>query len=157
MSSDSESEPGEGIGAAALADAASREARVTSSGQGPSPSPAPLRMTNVCVSAGSRTLLDDLTLTIPAGKITVIVGASGAGKSVLLRAMAGLIPREGPELGWSGTIELGNDGRADQELTKRVGIVFQQFALFDQVVIQLSFKPLEGLQAKAGTLANTSA
>ena len=100
--------------------------------------PSPLRLRDFSISAGSTVLLDDVTLTIPAGKITVIVGASGAGKSVLLRTLAGLIPADGPVLNWSGSIKLGNDASAGQsdfetDLTQRVGIVFQQFALFDEL------------------------
>ena len=97
------------------------------------PRPAPLQLTGLSITAGSTTLLDDVTLTIPAGKITVIVGASGAGKSVLLRTLAGLIPREGTPLAWKGSIELGEDDGSDPSLTKRVGVVFQQFALFDEL------------------------
>lgn len=98
-----------------------------------SPQPAPLRLTNFSLTAGTTLLLDQVTLEIPAGKITVIVGASGAGKSVLLRTLAGLIPSEGAVLNWTGTIELGERGSEERELTHRVGIVFQQFALFDEL------------------------
>lgn len=45
---------------------------------------------------GDRTIVDGLDLTIPAGKITAIIGANGCGKSTLLRALARLIsPRSG--------------------------------------------------------------
>jgi ABC-type transporter Mla maintaining outer membrane lipid asymmetry ATPase subunit MlaF/ABC-type transporter Mla maintaining outer membrane lipid asymmetry permease subunit MlaE len=84
------------------------------------------------IAAGSTVLLTDTTLTIPDEKITVIVGGSGAGKSVLLRTLAGLIPREGETLSWQGTIDLGH-GHDSGENSKRVGIVFQQFALFDEL------------------------
>lgn len=95
--------------------------------------PRPLRLESLRISAGTNLLLDEVSLTIPAGKITVIVGASGAGKSVLLRTLAGLLPREGPVLRWSGKIELEDSERTDPKLTQRVGIVFQQFALFDEL------------------------
>ena len=97
------------------------------------PRPMPLSLKSLSITAGSTTLLDDVTLTIPAGKITVIVGASGAGKSVLLRTLAGLISSDGPVLNWKGSIELGDRDASDETLTQRVGIVFQQFALFDEL------------------------
>lgn len=88
----------------------------------------PLRLIDVSLAAAGRSLLDGTTVTIPGGQITVIVGASGAGKSVLLRTLAGLLPRDGETIRWRGTIDEG----AGRPL-RRVGIVFQQFALFDEL------------------------
>ena len=102
----------------------------------PSPSnQLPLRLLDLCVSAGSQVLLESTSVTIPGGKITVIVGGSGAGKTVLLRTLAGLLPRDGDGLSWSGTIDLGDkpETSSDIPIEKRVGIVFQQFALFDEL------------------------
>ena len=94
----------------------------------------PLRLTDVQVSAGDRILLRDTTVMIPGGKITVIVGGSGAGKSVLLRVLAGLLPHNGQAISWSGNIDLGESDSGNPVSTrKRVGIVFQQFALFDEL------------------------
>ncbi len=94
----------------------------------------PLRLIDLNVQAGSQVLLSDATLTIPGGKITVIVGGSGAGKSVLLRALAGLIPRDGESISWRGEIEIAKPGTNDRsDRPARVGIVFQQFALFDEL------------------------
>ena len=91
----------------------------------------PLRLINLHVEVADTVLLSDTTVTIPAGKITVIVGGSGAGKSVLLKTLAGLIPRDGDVISWRGTIDLGETD--DQPDNPRVGIVFQQFALFDEL------------------------
>ena len=94
----------------------------------------PLRLSGVNVTAGDRTLLQDTTVTIPGGKITIIVGGSGAGKSVLLRVLAGLLPRDGQAINWNGNIDLGETDSGDSlSPQKRVGIVFQQFALFDEL------------------------
>lgn len=100
----------------------------------PTTDPPPLRLNNLCVQTPTQTLLDDTTVTIPGGKITVIVGGSGAGKSVLLRVLAGLIPRSGDALSWTGDVELAGAH------SPRVGIVFQQFALFDEL------SPIENVQ-----------
>lgn len=88
----------------------------------------PLVLTKVTVAAGERTLLRDVSVTIPDGEITVIVGGSGAGKSVLLRILSGLILPADPVLPWSGQIDHGGGRKLG-----RVGIVFQQFALFDEL------------------------
>jgi ABC-type transporter Mla maintaining outer membrane lipid asymmetry ATPase subunit MlaF/ABC-type transporter Mla maintaining outer membrane lipid asymmetry permease subunit MlaE len=91
-------------------------------------SPRPLRLIDLHIEVADQVLLSDTSLTFPAGKITVIVGGSGAGKSVLLKTLAGLIPQEGEAITWAGTIEL-----AEEHDRPRVGIVFQQFALFDEL------------------------
>ncbi len=102
----------------------------------------PLFLRNVHLKAGEHVLLTDTSVDIPGGKITVIVGGSGAGKSVLLKTLAGLLPRRGEAISWSGSIALGEQSdhggkvQADSDpvnLARRVGIVFQQFALFDEL------------------------
>ncbi|MAI69732.1 MAG: sulfate ABC transporter ATP-binding protein [Rhodopirellula sp.] len=128
-----------------------------SSSDEPSP-PKSLHLKHLTIKAGDRELLAETNLTITAGKITVIVGGSGAGKSVLLRTLAGLIPNHGPVIKWDGQIESEHASQAKSQseiddesdtskaqkdkafaaetsLTDqpRIGIVFQQFALFDEL------------------------
>ena len=80
-------------------------------------------------------------MTFASEKITVIVGASGAGKSVLLRTIAGLIDRNDPSIHWTGHVRLGiNEQRSGEFDNGRVGVVFQQFALFDELT------PAENIQ-----------
>jgi heme exporter protein B len=51
-----------------------------------------LTLTGVAHFYGARLIFQDVTLTLPAGGITLLAGANGAGKSTLLRVMAGLLP-----------------------------------------------------------------
>lgn len=87
----------------------------------------PLILEGFSVRADGKVLLQNAAAEMPGGKITVIVGGSGAGKSVLLRILSGLIPRRGEVITWEGEI-----GRGQGQPLGRVGIVFQQFALFDE-------------------------
>jgi iron complex transport system ATP-binding protein len=58
-----------------------------------------LSATHLSLSYGERLVIDDLSLTIPAGEITAIVGANACGKSTLLRGLARLLkPRTGTVL-----------------------------------------------------------
>ncbi|GAB5516959.1 ABC transporter permease [Rhodopirellula baltica] len=91
-----------------------------------------LTLDRLCVSAGKRNLLQDAHLAFPDGKITVLVGGSGAGKSVLLRVLAGILPRHGDAIQWSGDLQWRGEA-IDSESMPRTGIVFQQFALFDEL------------------------
>lgn len=86
-------------------------------------------------SFGSRGILNGVDLEIPRGKITVVLGGSGAGKSVLLKHLNGLLRPE------DGVIRL--DGQEIQDLPetellalrKRIGILFQDGALFDSLTV----------------------
>ncbi|MGK0722355.1 ABC transporter ATP-binding protein [Leucobacter sp. W1478] len=59
-----------------------------------------LRMDGLTVKRGEFKICRDVTLAVPAGEITVLLGANGAGKTTLLDAIAGVLPAD------SGTIEL---------------------------------------------------
>ena len=72
---------------------------------------------------GSFTALDDVSIEVPAGSLTALLGPSGSGKSTLLRVIAGL---ERPE---SGTVELDGVDVTKRPPQKRgVGFVFQHYA-----------------------------
>jgi phospholipid/cholesterol/gamma-HCH transport system ATP-binding protein len=89
------------------------------------------------VGFGEQRVLDGLSLDVRAGEILGVVGGSGAGKSVLLRTIIGLIPKR------SGTIrvfgvsadEVGE--RKWRAIERRWGILFQQGALFSSLTPRL--------------------
>ncbi len=92
-----------------------------------------LALEKVTLVAGCRTLLRDVTVDIPAGGIVLVVGVSGAGKSQLLRALAGL-PSDDPEnVRLTGRITIDGDPVTTAAASRRIGIVFQRFALFDEL------------------------
>ena len=61
----------------------------------------PLRLENVVYRAGGHAIIDGVTLEIGAGPSTVILGANGAGKSVLMRLMHGLLSPSSGTISWS--------------------------------------------------------
>jgi phospholipid/cholesterol/gamma-HCH transport system ATP-binding protein len=80
-------------------------------------------------------VLNGVNLTVPTGKITVVIGKSGAGKSVLLKHVAGLLqPDQGRIL--IDELDLTRArGRELQALKKRFGVLFQGGALFDSLTV----------------------
>ena len=88
---------------------------------------------DLTVQAGARILLHETSARFAAGQVTLIVGRSGVGKSTLLKVIAGLLDEREEGLQVTGTI-----GLYDQQgrlLTGRrsVGVVFQDYALFDEL------------------------
>src|SRR5215211_3775705 len=89
-----------------------------------------IRVRGLEVGFGERTIMKGLDLDVYRGEILGFVGASGQGKSVLTRAILGLVPKR------AGTIEVfGEDldelpARARRATERRWGVLFQQGALF---------------------------
>ena len=92
-----------------------------------------VELRGVTVQAGQRILLESTSICFDAGKVTLIVGRSGVGKTTLLKAIAGLIDEREEGLRLSGAIALCDEqGHLLQE-QRSIGVVFQDFALFDEL------------------------
>ena len=94
-----------------------------------------IELANVHKSFNGQKVLDGLNLRIEAGRITVIIGKSGGGKSVLLKHMIGLVkPDEGEVLVENVDISRLND-RELNNVRKNFGMLFQSAALFDSMTV----------------------
>jgi len=62
----------------------------------------PLVLHEVCFTAGGKPLIDHISWTCEASPCTMVLGANGAGKSLLLRLCHGLIPASGGSIRWNG-------------------------------------------------------
>jgi len=86
---------------------------------------------NVTKRFGDFVALDDVSLAIPTGSLTVLLGPSGSGKSTLLRVIAGL---EQPD---SGEVAIFETDATDLPPQKRgVGFVFQHYASFKRMSVR---------------------
>jgi phospholipid/cholesterol/gamma-HCH transport system ATP-binding protein len=102
---------------------------------GESPGPPAIEVQHVAFSFDDHVILRDVSLTVPRGAMTIILGASGAGKSVLLKLILGLYRPD------SGSI-LVNGQRIDNMLEREllplradIGMLFQESALFDSLTV----------------------
>ena len=94
-----------------------------------------LEVRDVVVRFGKNTILDHLNLDVRRGEILGFVGASGAGKSVLLRTVLGLIPRVGGTIKMFGQ-DLATVSDADRvKIDMRQGVLFQHGALFSGLTV----------------------
>jgi sulfate transport system ATP-binding protein len=86
---------------------------------------------NVTKHFGDFAALEDVSIEVPSGSLTALLGPSGSGKSTLLRVIAGL---ESPQ---TGTVELDGVDVSGQAARKRgVGFVFQHYAAFKHMTVR---------------------
>jgi phospholipid/cholesterol/gamma-HCH transport system ATP-binding protein len=82
-----------------------------------------------------RRVFDGLDCTFPRGKISIILGASGGGKSTLLRSIGGLVRPDHGEIVVAGE-SITHGGRAALERARaRIGMMFQRGALLDSLTV----------------------
>ncbi len=94
-----------------------------------------IRMVGLRKSFGTKVVLDGLSLEVPDGGVTTIIGGSGSGKSTALKLVIGLIRPDAGEVWVDGTRVDTLEGDALYELRRQVGFVFQFAALFDSMTI----------------------
>ena len=82
---------------------------------------------------GRNVVLDGLDLDIYEGEVVTIIGESGSGKSVLLKAMMGLIEVDGGTIRFDGQEVTGQTEREWVRTRRRIGMLFQESALFDSL------------------------
>jgi phospholipid/cholesterol/gamma-HCH transport system ATP-binding protein len=114
---------------------------------------------DLVVGFGSQIVLNHLSLDVRRGEILGLVGASGGGKSVLLRAIIGLIPKRHGRID---VVGIDRDTATPEEtraLERRWGVLFQQGAMFSSLTVleNIQFPMRENLQLSEpllGELAN---
>ncbi len=101
----------------------------------PPPSAALVELRNVTFGYGERVVLRDLSLAVPRGKVTAIMGASGGGKTTVLRliggqqrAQAGQVLFDGQDVGRMNPAQL-------YAARRRMGMLFQFGALFTDMSV----------------------
>jgi|UniRef100_A0A7C3SHW0 phospholipid/cholesterol/gamma-HCH transport system ATP-binding protein len=94
-----------------------------------------IKLINLVRTLDNQRVLNGVNLEIPTGKITVIIGKSGVGKSVLLKHIAGLIRPDSGSILIDGFDLTRASVREIQEFRKRLGVLFQGGALFDSLTV----------------------
>lgn len=95
-----------------------------------------IRINGISKRLGGRLILDNCSLATPHGELTVLIGPSGAGKSTLLQCIDYLIQPDEGEIFLDGEkIDL-NDKKKLCAFRAQVGMIFQDFNLFDHLNAQ---------------------
>ena len=92
-----------------------------------------IRVTDLVVGFGRQVVIDHLSLDVRKGEILGLVGASGGGKSVLMRSIIGLIPSRLGSIEVIGIAVERGLRRSGQRASGQWGILFQQGALFSSL------------------------
>ena len=95
-----------------------------------------IRVIDLRKSFGAQKVLDGINLEVERGKITVIIGKSGGGKSVLMKHLIGLMKPDSGEI-WINGVEITHLRDAElNEVRKKCGMLFQEAALFDSMNVK---------------------
>ncbi len=84
-------------------------------------------------SFGGRTVLDGVSLTVRSGTVHFVVGESGAGKSVLVKHVVGLVVPDSGSIEYDGRELVGLDEAGFREVRRSCQMIFQSATLFDSL------------------------
>ncbi|GAB4418816.1 MAG: ABC transporter ATP-binding protein [Bacteroidia bacterium] len=87
-------------------------------------------------SFGDKPVLKGIDFRFERGKVNMIIGASGSGKSVMLKCIVGLHKPDAGQVHYDGASFLEADHRAQKEVRKNIGMLFQNSALFDSLNVE---------------------
>jgi phospholipid/cholesterol/gamma-HCH transport system ATP-binding protein len=99
------------------------------------PGPPPVEMQGIWTRFGDASIHESLDLDVRRGEILALVGASGSGKSLLLREMVLLRCPTAGQVRLFGETAASIDGGASNRLRRRIGILFQHGALFSSLTV----------------------
>lgn len=109
-----------------------------------------IELENVSKRFGQQQVLDDLSMSIPRDRVSVIIGRSGGGKSVLLKHIIGLLRPDSGRVVVDGEEISGFSQKELGRVRKKFGMLFQESALFDSLTVfeNVAFPLIEHTQHK---------
>lgn len=95
-----------------------------------------IEIKNIHKSFGDKVILKDISGVFEKGKPNLIIGASGTGKSVLLKCIVGLIRPDKGSVSYDGRDFFQGDRNTKTEIRREIGMLFQGGALFDSKTVE---------------------
>lgn len=103
-----------------------------------------IKVEHLCKSFDGVQVLNDISIEYEAGKCNMIIGASGSGKTVLLKNLIGLLQPDSGEISYGGNRLSEMDYSSQKQFRQQIGVLFQGSALFDfATVIENVMFPME--------------
>lgn len=105
-----------------------------------------IEVKNLTKSFGEKVILTDINAVFKPGQTNLVIGASGSGKSVLLKNIVGLFTPDSGEILYDGRDLITADRDMKTEIRREIGMLFQGGALFDSMNVEQNIKfPLDVL------------
>ncbi len=95
-----------------------------------------IKVKNIEKSFGSNHVLKNISVTYKPGECSLIIGASGSGKTVLLKSLVGLHEPDSGEIWYENTLFTILNNKEKKEIRKQIGMLFQGSALFDFATVE---------------------
>src|SRR3954463_8826846 len=95
-----------------------------------------IEIKNISKSFGDKVILENINGVFEQGKTNLIIGASGTGKSVLLKCIVGLVPPDTGDVLYGGKEFARGNIDVKREICREIGMLFQGSALFDSLNVE---------------------
>ena len=95
-----------------------------------------IEVKNIKKSFRDKTVIEDVSAVMKAGQCNLIIGASGSGKTVLMKCMVGLFEPDAGHVLYSGQDFTAMNHDEKTEIRKEIGMLFQGSALFDSLTVE---------------------
>src|ERR1051325_2472100 len=95
-----------------------------------------IEIRNIKKSFGDKTVIEDVSAVMKAGQCNLIIGASGSGKTVLMKCLVGLLEPDAGEVIYDGKNFTTMKHEEKTDIRKEIGMLFQGSALFDSLTVE---------------------
>jgi phospholipid/cholesterol/gamma-HCH transport system ATP-binding protein len=104
---------------------------------------------NIVKGFSGRSVIDSVTAEFDTGKCNLIIGASGSGKTVLMKCLVGLLIPDAGEISYDGLNFSQMNTDEKKEMRRKIGMLFQGSALFDSMTVEQNIMfPLDMFSTK---------
>ncbi len=109
-----------------------------------------IEIKNIRKSFGEKVVLEDVSAELLPGKVNLIIGASGSGKTVFMKCIIGLIKPDSGKVLFEGKNLLEMEEKDLKEVRMQIGMLFQGSALFDSMTVEQNIRfPLDMFTKKS--------
>jgi phospholipid/cholesterol/gamma-HCH transport system ATP-binding protein len=95
-----------------------------------------IELVNIKKGFGDKIILPDVSAVMETGKVNLIIGTSGSGKTVMMKCMVGLMPVDAGKVIYDGKDFTNMNEHEKKEIRQQIGMLFQGSALFDSMTVE---------------------
>ena len=95
-----------------------------------------IELVNIKKGFGEKIILPDVSAVMETGKVNLIIGSSGSGKTVMMKCMVGLMPVDHGKVLYDGQDFTNMNDHEKKEIRQQIGMLFQGSALFDSMTVE---------------------